>query len=75
MADQEELKYPKGEEVWTRYLGASGKTMFILTSKLGSRDYYYLYELIDGKFKKLGKASSPRVLEDKFNVAERVLDG
>lgn len=42
--------------------------MFIITSKESSRDYYFLYELVDGPFKKLGRARSPKELEEKFEV-------
>lgn len=43
----------------------------ILTSK-ESREFYFLYELIDGEFKKLGKARTPKELEDKFEVSKRM---
>lgn len=39
------------------------KLCFILTSK-ESREFYFLYELVDGEFKKLGKARTPKELED-----------
>lgn len=44
---------------------------FILTSK-ESREFYFLYELVDGEFKKLGKARTPKELEDKFEVSKRM---
>lgn len=56
-----EPKYPKGERV----------LRFILTSK-DSRDFYFLYELVDGNFRKLGKARSPMELEEKFRVYQRM---
>ncbi len=46
--------------------------MFIITSKESSRDYYFLYELVDGSFKKLGRARSPKELEEKYDVDKRI---
>lgn len=63
--------YPKGEQIWVQYYNHSRDLLFILTSK-EIRDYYFLYELVDGKFKKLGKAKSPVELEKKFRVVERM---
>jgi len=68
----EQIKYPKGECVWVSYYD-TGKTLrFIMTSKENSRDFYFLYELVDGQFKKLGKARSPKELELKFDVDKRL---
>lgn len=66
------LKYPKGERVWVGYYNAKQELLFILTSKESSRDYYFLYELVDGAFKKLGRARSPKELEAKFNVEKKM---
>ena len=33
---------------------------------------FILYELVDGEFKKLGKARTPKELEDKFEVSKRM---
>lgn len=60
-------KYPRGETVWTSYYTSSGELMFILTAK-PQRDAYYLYELVDNEFKKLGRSKSSLELEDKFDV-------
>lgn len=47
--------------------------IFLLTSK-ASRDFYYLYEVLDTReLKKLGRASSPLEIEKKFNVKSRML--
>lgn len=48
-----EPKYPKGERVWVGYYDSHHELRFILTSK-DSRDFYSLYELVDGNFRKLG---------------------
>lgn len=66
-----EPKYPKGERVWVGYYNAEHELCFILTSK-ESREFYFLYELVDGEFKKLGKARTPKELEDKFEVSKRM---
>lgn len=57
------MEYPKGEIVWVRY-NIEGELKYILTAKQ-TRDVYFLYELRDGKFVKLGKDQSPKVLEKK----------
>jgi len=60
-----EYTYPKGEIVWVSHHDTNGNLKYITTSK-PARDYYFLYELRDGKFVKLGKDHNPRVLEDKY---------
>lgn len=67
-----DLKYPNGEWVWCSYYDADHKLIFILTSKESSREYYFLYELVDGAFKKLGRARSPKELEAKFDVGKKM---
>ena len=66
------LKYPKGERVWVGYYNAQHELLFIMTSKETSRDYYFLYELVGGTFRKLGKARSPKELEAKFDVKKKM---
>ena len=53
------------------YYNAEHELCFILTSK-ESREFYFLYELVDGEFKKLGKARTPKELEDKFEVSKKM---
>lgn len=67
-----EPKYPKGERVWVGIYNKDHEPMFIITSKESSRDYYFLYELIGGSFKKLGRARSPKELEEKYDVDKRI---
>lgn len=67
-----EPKYPKGERVWVGIYNKGHELMFIITSKESSRDYYYLYELTGGVLKKLGRARSPKELEEKFEVDKRI---
>lgn len=66
-----ELKYPKGEHVWAGYYNRSGDLLFIITSK-ETRDWYYLYQLVDGAFKKLGKAHDPSELVEKHSVEKTI---
>jgi len=68
-------KYPKGEKVWVSYYSEEHELMFIITSKEPSRDYYFLYELVDNEFRRLGKSRSPIELEQKFGVNERLRKG
>lgn len=70
MDKKEPYKYPKGEVVWIGHHNAAGDLMFIVTSK-PLRDYYYLYQLVDGAFKKLGRGKDPGELERKFKVDEQ----
>lgn len=65
------LKYPKGERVFTGYYNTAGELLFILTAK-EARDYYFLYELKDGAFRKLGRSKSPPELEEKFGVSQKM---
>lgn len=66
-----EPKYPRGERVFVGYYDKQGRLLFILTAK-ETRDYYFLYELKDNEFKKLGRAKSPPELEEKFHVREKM---
>lgn len=71
----EQMKYPKGERVWVEYLDTQHNLRFIVTSKDNDRGFYFLYELDDGKFNKLGKSRSPKELEDKFEISKKLPGG
>lgn len=71
--EKSKYPYPKGEHVWVGYYTEKHELMFIVTTKESTRDFYYLYEFVDGKFKKLGKSRSPRELEEKFEVDKKML--
>jgi|GEM_PF-1992588 len=58
---------PRGEQIWLRYYNHDGELLFMLTSKVSNRDYYYLYEVKEGSLEKLGRARTPIELEDKFD--------
>ena len=52
----------KGHTVWvTRMI--NGIPRYIITTKESSRDYYYLYCLVDGEYTKIARAKSPVGLE------------
>lgn len=63
---------PKGEMAWIGYYDTSHNLKFLVTSKSNNRDFYFLYEVVDGTLKKLGKSRSPKELEEKFNVWKKV---
>ena len=66
-----DLKYPKGEHVWVGYYNSDHELRFIITSK-ENREYYFLYELVDGQFKKLGRAKEPPELVERYKVYENI---
>ena len=63
------LVYPKDEIRWVGYHDIEGELRYLMTSK-ATRDVYFLYELQDGKFVKLGKDKSPRGLVANFGADE-----
>jgi hypothetical protein len=71
MSGRNEPKYPKSERVWVGYYNQAHELKFIITSK-ELRDFYYLYELVDGEFRKLGRSKSPKELEEKFEVDKKL---
>lgn len=71
----EQIKYPKGEVIWVGYYDIQKDLRFVMTSKENNRDFYFLYELVNGQFKKLGRARSPKELENKFGVSKKLSEG
>lgn len=69
--EQDELIYPRGEIGWTEYFDKNGNIVCLTTSK-PARDFYFLYELKDREFVRLGKAVSPLELEKKFDTDKRM---
>ena len=65
-------KIPNNEIAWVEYFNRNHQPLFLLTSK-EARDFYFLYEVVSDGYKRLGKAPSPIVLEDKYKVIERML--
>lgn len=66
--------YPKGERPWVAYYTQDHTIRYLITSKTTSQDAYYLYEVTGEMLKKLGKGKTPRELEEKFRVEEKVRD-
>jgi len=69
------ISCPRGEQIWLRYNNLDGELLFMLTSKVSNRDYYYLYEVKEGSLEKLGRARTPIELEDKFSIKKRTNKG
>lgn len=59
------MKIPKAEIQWTQYQKEDGTPTHIMTSN-EPRTLYYLYEIKNNDYVKLGKAKSPIELEEKF---------
>lgn len=57
--------YPKGEVIWVGHYDKEQNLRYITTSK-PDREFYFLYEYVDGKFVKLGKDRDPSKLEKKY---------
>lgn len=49
---------PKGEIAWVRGYNSDGTLRYIITSNK-TRDYYFLYTLENGEWKKVAKTRSP----------------
>lgn len=62
-------KISKNEIPWVSYYDSDDELRFLIASS-PMRDTYFLYEVKDGKFNKLGKSSSPADLEEKYKVRE-----
>ena len=57
---------PSGETLWTTYY-KNDEPGYIVTSKIGNREYYFLYPIVNGvRGKRLGKAHSPIELENTY---------
>ena len=57
---------PSGETLWTTYY-KKDEPRYIVTSKAGNRDCYFLYPIVDGvRGKRIGKAHSPIELEETY---------
>lgn len=68
---EQEIRYPKGEDVCVTCCGTSGAPMFLITSK-PMTGYYFLYEFTETGLTKLGKGQSPLELEERFQVKKRM---
>lgn len=68
----EEPKTPKGEHAWVGFYTSGGALQFIITSKKENRDMYFLYEVKEEQFIKLGKSKDVSELTRKYNVYEKI---
>ena len=62
-----DITYPKGEIPWVSYYDEHGNFKYLLTSK-APRDFYYLYEVTEGKLTKLGRSRNPKELEETYKI-------
>lgn len=62
---------PKNEQLWTTYRDESGNVRFFVTST-ALRDSYIMYQTEEGMPKKLGRASTPTELENKYSIWEKL---
>ena len=58
-------KVPSTEYVWMTRI-VNEHLRYHITSKGGDRSVYYIYENRDGVITKLGKAESPKELEERY---------
>ena len=65
------MPVPRGEHAFTGYYNRKGILLFVITAK-EARDYYYLYEVKDDVYTKLGRSRNPLELVEKFKVLERI---
>lgn len=63
---------PRGEHAWVGFYNRSGALFGIVTSKNDSREWFYYYEVCDGKFVKIGKSKNPLDFYDKYNINDRL---
>lgn len=65
---------PKGERGWITYYSRDHEPRFFLTSKGADRSQYILYEVTGSALRRLGKGRTPRELEEKFRIEERLVE-
>lgn len=56
---------PKNEQVFVFHMDDKGFLRYIITTKQ-NRETWFLYEFLGDSFKKIGKATTPNVLEEKY---------
>ncbi len=61
-----DIQYPKNETVWLSHYLPGRQLAYIITSRKDTREWYYFYNVIDGKLRKMGKARTPPELIEKF---------
>ena len=67
------MKIPKTAHIWVQYQDSAQNPRSYITTKKDNLSTYYLYEVTPiGDFVKLGKASDPEVLVNKYKVREKI---
>lgn len=61
----------KGEHAMTSLCGKGGVEVGLITANQ-LETMFYLYEVVDGYYRKLGKADSPLELEKRYKMYERM---
>lgn len=61
----------KGEYAMTSLCSKNGAEIGLITANQ-SETMFYLYEVIDGHYRKLGKSDSPLELEKRYRMYERM---
>ena len=64
---------PKDETVWETFYENKDDIGYVITSKAGSREWYYLYAREDGVLKRKGKAHSPADIKTKWYTDKTTL--
>ena len=62
---------PRGERVFSGYYNRRGILLFVITAK-EARDFYFLYEVKDDVYTKLGRSKNPLDLVEKYHVMEKI---
>lgn len=57
---------PKDEIIWETFYENKDDIGYVITSKAGSREWYYLYAREDGVLRRKGKAHSPTEVKNKW---------
>lgn len=65
------MPLPRGERAFSGYYNKQGILLFVITAK-ESRDFYFLYEVKDDVYTKLGRSKNPLELVEKYHVMEKI---
>lgn len=63
---------PKTEHIVEQYAGRDHRVIFVMTADVLCTTYT-LYRVVDGKYERVGKCSSPIKLEEKYSVNSYIL--
>lgn len=61
----------RGEHAMTSLCSKNGAEIGLITANQ-SETMFYLYEVVDGHYRKLGKSDSPLELEKRYRMYERM---